>query len=227
MDKIILNDAQLQQLRKFINSRGFRDELVVNEILDHFACKVEEELAKDPRIDLQVAMQNAHRSFGTLGFSVIQANFEKNTRSRYSKLFWKSIKLLLTSKYLVGFAAAWFAVFKLYNWSILHHMNHIFGGNDVGFAIWLSMLGGLIFIAFRFSYKSNYYAMIARQIIWFNVPFWIPLLGTNSKNFDTHPVIASVYGASIFIIYALLIVAQYRLLMAATSEYAAYKKLAA
>ncbi len=226
MDKIVLNSEQLQQLRKFINSRGFKDELVVNEILDHFACKVEEELAKDPRIDLQVAMQNAHRSFGALGFYVIQANFEKNTRSRYRKLYWQSIKLLLRPKYLVGFVGAWFAVFKVYDWSILHHMNHIFGGNDVGFTIWLLMLGGLIFLGLRFSDKSNYYAKIARQVVWFNVPFWIPLLGTSSKHLDTHPVIASVYGATIFVIYALMIIAQYKLLVAATSEYAEYKKLA-
>ena len=42
MDKLTLTKQQLKELKKFINSRGFREPLIVMEILDHFACLVEE-----------------------------------------------------------------------------------------------------------------------------------------------------------------------------------------
>ena len=45
MDSKVLSQEQLKELVRFIHSRGFREPAVVLEILDHFACKVEELLA--------------------------------------------------------------------------------------------------------------------------------------------------------------------------------------
>ena len=56
MDKVTLTKEQLEELKVFINSRGFVEPVVVLEILDHFACKVEEELEQNPQYSLKKAM---------------------------------------------------------------------------------------------------------------------------------------------------------------------------
>lgn len=71
MDKIILDKEQLTTLTHFIWKRGFREPDIVQEILDHFACKVEEVMADEPKLNLQEAMYKAHESFGVMGFAPI------------------------------------------------------------------------------------------------------------------------------------------------------------
>lgn len=82
MDKITLTKEQLIELKKFINSRGFREPLIVMEILDHFACLVEEKLEANPGMSLDEAMLQAHGSFGVMGFRTIAdaADVERNKK---------------------------------------------------------------------------------------------------------------------------------------------------
>lgn len=82
MDKVTLTKEQLKELKRFINSRGFREPLIVMEILDHFACLVEEKLQANPGMSLDDAMLQAHGSFGVMGFRTIAdaADMERNKR---------------------------------------------------------------------------------------------------------------------------------------------------
>src|ERR1043165_8806970 len=101
MDSKTLNREQLQQLVRFIHSRGFREDVVMLEILDHFACKVEEVIAKTPEVSFDEAMRKAHASFGAMGFQPIAASFQKQTKKKYSGIFWRHFKALLLNPILV------------------------------------------------------------------------------------------------------------------------------
>ncbi|MGN6475861.1 MAG: hypothetical protein ACTHKV_01455 [Flavipsychrobacter sp.] len=224
MDKIILSEEQLQHLRKFINSRGFKDELVVNEILDHFACKVEEELAKDTRIDLQHAMQNAHRSFGTLGFYVIQANFEKNTRRRYRRLYWQSMKSVLTSiPYLLLSIGLWWGIYKFSLWAAANDYYDFFDQNYASDIVMFGIFGGMIYTLIRYKPHDNYYYQIARQTSLWYIPVWTGIITGN--NGHTHIHAHAIFTASVATICFVLLVVQCRILDAAAIDYRVFKQL--
>ena len=97
MDKLTLTKQQLKELKKFINSRGFREPLIVMEILDHFACLVEEKLEANPGMSLDEAMQQAHGSFGVMGFRTIAdaADVERNRRLNVE--FKKNLRQMMRS----------------------------------------------------------------------------------------------------------------------------------
>jgi len=138
MDSITLTDNQLTTLRAFINRRGFKDELVVEEILDHFACKVEELMGADPGISFEDAMTRAHKSFGVSGFLPLAQAFEKQLEQKYSLLYRQYIKKLLTTpKYLLALIPTAYLFFKGVVWlEEQHHL--VFGSiNFVMLIIWV------------------------------------------------------------------------------------------
>lgn len=97
MDNIILNEDRLWQLRNFIIKRGIKEADVVNEILDHFACKVEEILSAEKNMPLERAMQLAHQSFGASGFRPLVAEYEKHVEQTLNSLFKQELKKVLSS----------------------------------------------------------------------------------------------------------------------------------
>jgi hypothetical protein len=76
MDKIILSEEQLIALEKFIQKRGIKEPDVIAEILDHFACKVEELMTEYPHNNFETAVRRAHQSFGTTGFRTLAKAYE-------------------------------------------------------------------------------------------------------------------------------------------------------
>jgi len=140
MDKYTLNGQQLDQLRMFIRRRGFTDDLVVEEILDHFACKVEELLDTEPRLAFDEAVERAHRSFGVSGFRPVVKAFEHQLGSRYRRLFWRNVKqILLSPKYLLALIPAGYLLFQGIAWTELHNYRHIAGINDLTLIIWIAI----------------------------------------------------------------------------------------
>ncbi|MCB0700300.1 MAG: hypothetical protein H6551_03765 [Chitinophagales bacterium] len=95
MDKVILSKTQLKELRDFIDSRGFHDPIVIMEILDHFACKVEEKMTDNPNLPFTDAMYEAHADFGRMGFWYIAAKAEKEQMYHGSKTFARHFKKLV------------------------------------------------------------------------------------------------------------------------------------
>ena len=92
MNNITLNEDQLWQLRNFIIKRGIKEADVVNEILDHFACKVEEILSTEKNMPFDRAMQLAHQSFGKSGFRPLVAEYEKQVEKVMWSVFKQEIK---------------------------------------------------------------------------------------------------------------------------------------
>ncbi|MFA6151821.1 MAG: hypothetical protein WC716_10915 [Chitinophagaceae bacterium] len=88
MEAIILTTQQLETLKKFIISKGIRETDVINEILDHFACKTEEILNNSGNITFEKAITLAHKSFGRSGFRSVVAQYEKSIE----KMAWTDYK---------------------------------------------------------------------------------------------------------------------------------------
>lgn len=101
MDNITLNEDQLWQLRNFIIKRGIKEADVVNEILDHFACKVEEILSNEPNIPFDRAMQLAHQSFGSSGFGPLVAQYEKQLKLTINNIFKQELKNVVSSSKII------------------------------------------------------------------------------------------------------------------------------
>jgi len=97
MDKVNLNREQLQEVVAYIERRGFKDPLVLVEILDHFACKVEEKMEARPGMTLGAAIVAAHGDFGPMGFYPLRKAFEEAARKKYKAIFNTERKLLLKS----------------------------------------------------------------------------------------------------------------------------------
>lgn len=97
MDKVKLNREQLQEVVAYIERRGFKDPLVLVEILDHFACKVEEKMEARPGITLGAAIVAAHADFGPMGFRPLTKSFEEAAHAKYKAIFNSERKSLLKS----------------------------------------------------------------------------------------------------------------------------------
>lgn len=82
-----LTKDQLSEIRDFIYSRGFTHIEVEMEILDHVASAVEVKLEENPDKSLTKAIHEVHSSFGVLGFSVLEDEFNKSFRKLSGKAF--------------------------------------------------------------------------------------------------------------------------------------------
>lgn len=177
MDSRKLNLEELDMLRNFVQSRGFRDREIQDEILDHFACKTEEILSRDANLDLNQAMRLAHQSFGVRGFRDIAFAYESQVRIEYKRVFWKDVgatfrhplhgAVLLLVGYLYSELYLWAAPYT--DWYFLDH-------NPVASAtilLWVLFEMTLLSVA-----KVNRQKMTFRQSValgiggHFMIPFW-------------------------------------------------------
>ena len=114
-EKVTLTKEQLRAVKEFIHSRGFHDPVTVVELLDHFACMVEERMEQNSSLTLEEAMYDAHKQFGVMGFRYITANLEKGYRLKYKKTYRSVLKEVFTKPVpllLVGLSV--FIIFYLY-----------------------------------------------------------------------------------------------------------------
>lgn len=88
MNKVLLDEHQLLQLKRFIILRGVKEEDVIHEILDHFACKVEELMSDNISLPFEKAVEQAYYSFGYNGFKQMSEQYEK----RLKRIVWGEFK---------------------------------------------------------------------------------------------------------------------------------------
>ena len=135
MDNIVLQQEDLKKLISYIHSRGFHDPAVVAEILDHFACKVEERLNTDRYLTLEKAMEKAHGDFGTLGFRPLVTAYEAHMRKKYKAVYRREFAGTLRSFPLVlATLLAGAAVYKGFLRAEMNGMRQLLQVNDV---IWI------------------------------------------------------------------------------------------
>lgn len=106
MNKILLDDSQLLQLKRFILIKGIKEDDVIHEILDHFACKVEELLNENIYLSFEKAVEQAYFSFGYNGFQKMSEQYEKRIKRIVWKEFKNALPDVLKTK-LVVISSAW------------------------------------------------------------------------------------------------------------------------
>ena len=174
MDKVSLNKVQLQQLVRFIKSKGFTEPFVVVEILDHFACKVEELLSANAGMTLDDAINNAHSRFGVFGFQPLVKAYYTMLRKKYMALYRQVKKKVLTSALPVLILCLLGILF--YKSCIYAAINNLYGMgiNDAAFLLFTPALLELFLLKKNFYKKEN---VIADTIINFDKwIFWGPML---------------------------------------------------
>lgn len=213
MDSKVLSQEQIRELVLFIHSRGFRAPYIVLEILDHFACKVEEILEQKPDIQFYQAMVEAHLSFGVRGFYPFFESFQQHTEKKYKKLFWRNFRSELGKPY---------NIFMLSLFGVLLFMLYVRASANLQFKIWdyytvvdvaffiILLLCPLLDLAIKFSLPKGYrrHPFISSSLMSGSVSaFWFFIfMGPALRRFDvTYPWI---FG-SIFALYVTYITARH------------------
>ena len=94
-----LNKHQIDQIKAFIHSRGFKHIEVETEILDHVASAVEKKLEENPEKPLEKAINEVHASFGVFGFADFEEAKYKQIRGMIYSRFWQNVKKQLSIKH--------------------------------------------------------------------------------------------------------------------------------
>ena len=154
-ERVTLTKEQLRTVKEFIHSRGFHDPVTVVELLDHFACMIEERMEQDSSLTLEDAMYDAHRSFGAMGFRYIAANLEKGYRLKYKKTYRHTFKEMLTSPLtLLPVLLCLLGTYYLYI-NYRHVEMWVFSAIDLLFVVYLLLLLVGTVRGYRF-YKRNF-----------------------------------------------------------------------
>lgn len=226
MDKITLTHDQLKQLESYISKRGFKDPVVMNEILDHFACKVEEKLTAKSNLDFQQAMEAAHADFGYKGFAEIAGNFEESIKSRYRRIYRSEIvKMLKSPLYLVTGGLIAFCAYKAYWWAHLNGYNHVLDSNDVETGVFLIMfiLAVVQSIVIR---GKHYYASTATKVMYGWAGLWFAILTPNMPHNDKAAMIGSVVTSVFCTYFFFAFIAGFKTHLVADKDYEDFKRLA-
>lgn len=122
MNNINLDENQLQKIHFFIWEKGLKEPDLINEVFDHFACKVEELMNNNIYLPLDKAMREAYFSFGKDGFKIITAQYVKAVKRQYWINYKLSMKEMLRTKY---FALSFFWMVALAGFVVLLSVNKI------------------------------------------------------------------------------------------------------
>lgn len=136
-----LNKAELKTLLSFIEKKGHPYVDVQLEILDHFACKVEDLMSSEQQMKLSEAMDKAYVSFGVYGFSEIADSYGWGLERK----FLKNLPVELW-KYMKGWYSVIFIVyFSLFGYFVPADRTPFWDG-FIGGAVVILILMTLIYI---------------------------------------------------------------------------------
>lgn len=227
MDKMKLSQEQLKELRYFIYKRGFREPEVMMEILDHFACKVEDKLSAKPGMSLEEAMKEAHNEFGYNGFYSIKASFDVFTRRRYRNIYWTEVKAVLSNiRLMIVLAGLGYAVYATSVWAFVNkHTDWLFEENVVGLCVWLAMLVVELYKLSQISkdLKKSYHTHIARMVIAFTPYAMWMFLPTSMTDSPKRILLSSLVIALIAVCFTVHYIASIKLLKEAKKDYEEFK----
>ncbi|MEZ5016296.1 MAG: hypothetical protein R2800_04535 [Flavipsychrobacter sp.] len=223
MDNITLNELQLKKLRQYIHNRGIKDPVIAMEVLDHFACKVEEEMTQNPQVSLEEAMVAAHKSFGIKGFRAITEYMEKGLHKKYRKLFWTNFLKQFTSipSLLLFIAVCLF----VYEGNRLFIKEELFFWEDKSlFSLLLIVLYAVIEIVITYrvipKFKTNLYVSTAvSQSSFFGI-YLVLFLSPSTTTSIVKLVVTAVFCG----IYTMLLLARWQLYKKAMDEYQEFEE---
>jgi hypothetical protein len=221
MNKFSLTENQLLELKYFIHKRGIKESDVVNEILDHFACKVEELMNKDVYLYFDKAMQLAHQSFGKTGFRPLVASYEKHIEKTMWSTFKNELKNVLTSPKIIFLIAYGLCLYPLLQYGAKHYTNRhwLFSFELLGLIsiVLLASIGNvLIFFKIRkkigsFSLQNSNLHYWQKQVLSIpSLPFVALIIGLSFGDKSVNPNIYITFLACFSILSLIRILAQHK-----------------
>jgi hypothetical protein len=85
----MLTKEQIEYLFAFCRQHFVQYYEVQIELVDHLANAVEVEMANDPKLSFENAVEKVHRSFGVMGFAPLVSEKRKIAEKQSWKLFWR------------------------------------------------------------------------------------------------------------------------------------------
>jgi hypothetical protein len=229
MDKVKLGKEQLKELKYFIYSRGFREPEVMMEILDHFACKVEDKLTENPLLSLQDAIKEAHKEFGYNGFYSIKASLDVFTRRRYKRIYWQEVKYCVTSvPLMLMIILTGYMTYQSMLWAFINNkVDFVFEDNVVGMSIWVAMIIAELIKGIILTWKGrkSYYISMAQGIAYISTTMVWVILPVNDAKTENGMIVKSIIGAISVAYFIVHYLAHYKMIKAAHKDYEDFKVL--
>lgn len=215
MHKMTLSEAQLLELKHFIEHRGIKELDVIHEVLDHFACMVEELMEANPNLNFQEAIQKAHRTFGQSGFRPMIRAYELQVE----KIMWQMFKQALIQAISSPIVIAAIAV-VLFGHLIMSHVPEqvkvfIFKEHSFYLLICILLMGQSMqwYIHYKIRKRIGISTKLKAMQFWQKTVLSIPTLPFALLiilMMMQHTVISEWLIAPMFILMIIRIVAQYR-----------------
>lgn len=216
MDKKTLNVEELRLLKSYIESRGFREPLVVMEILDHFACLVEELCQQRPEMSVEEAMKQAHGSFGIMGFKTLADAAGAERNKHFKAGFTQHLKALFTNP-ITALIIVLSSVFcyKVYTWLLPFEITWLNGWFSASFIYLTIFVIAMLIIhrqlpGWRYSYSNTATGFMDSSYP--GVIFLLMVINPHYPGNDI-PVWPFALGHTLFTIYIIVhMIAQYRVI---------------
>lgn len=187
-----LTKAELGILMDFIRSKGYHYVDVQLEILDHFACKVEELMSSDAGMYFNRAIDLAYASFGEAGFGSVAASYELNLQikqiNKFPADFLQFVKHWHSAIYIV--------YFTLFYYFVPLNADAFWTGLKLG------MIGTLVFYIpvylLRHRPRENKYC-VYRNYLGLTIPIMVLIIGLVSSEWIVNYVSLALYRVLILI----------------------------
>lgn len=187
-----LTKAELGILMDFIRSKGYHYVDVQLEILDHFACKVEELMSSDAGMYFNRAIDLAYASFGEAGFGSVAASYELNLQikqiNKFPADFLQFVKHWHSAIYIV--------YFTLFYYFVPLDADAFWTGLKLG------MIGTLVFYIpvylLRHRPRGNKYC-VYRNYLGLTIPIMVLIIGLVSSEWIVNYVPLALYRVVILI----------------------------
>lgn len=178
-----LTEQQLKELKDYIKTKGFKHPVIVNEILDHFACKVEEVMETDPSLPFYDAVHTARNSFGVMGFAPIVESFTKQLSSKYRKIYWKKFRqTALAPLHIPLLLLLGYTCFKGWLWADANNYRHLLEMNDVSASLMIIYITVQVWIIYKANNQENFYRHAATSAPWILPWTFIYLMPTHNRH---------------------------------------------
>lgn len=199
-----LNPEQLNRIKRFISKRGFTAIDLQMEIIDHVACRIEDKLQANPKLDFEQALQQTHAEFGVFGFSTLEEALIQGLNREYRNQISLELKTWLTWPHVLATAGTAVLLYQLF--FIISPVILIASISAIymAIAVWQIVWN----IGLRRRYRKMMAMQIANTFVFF--PSLILQLGLPADgNITAHWTWASTYTL-VFLIFAFLFAATFR-----------------
>ncbi|GAB3176968.1 hypothetical protein [Telluribacter humicola] len=97
-----LTDAQIDTLFNFVKKKNVDYYDLQLELVDHLASEVEQQMATEPTVSFEAALQKVYARFGIFGFTVVMEQKKEALARRDRRVWWKHLKELFRLPLLIS-----------------------------------------------------------------------------------------------------------------------------